>query len=168
MPKYALRIPPLIWGYSMPRFNKRWLILVAVLLGGVLFVLNNPASSCRVASSDVGYTFGKPFKLLTERDWIVGVSVNVTNRGGCEIHVKSATLTVLDVTYNNGTQTLNLEIPQSFNQAISAGNSTNIMIIIEPPFPLDPKALTVRFETTIAELDTPLSLEGQIELPESS
>jgi hypothetical protein len=152
----------------MPRFNKRWLILVAVLLGGVLIVVYNPASSCRVASSDVGYAFGTPFKTLTERDWIVGVSMTVTNRGGCEIHVQSATLTVLDVTYSNGTQTLNLEIPQSFNEAISAGNSTSIMIVIEPPFPLEPKALTVRFETTIAEVDTPLSLEGTIELPESS
>lgn len=151
----------------MSKFNKRWLILVAVLLGGVLVVLYNPASSCRVASSDVDYAFGKPLKLLTERDWIVGVNMTIMNRGGCEIHVKSATLTVLDVTDSNGTQPLNLEIPQSFNKAISAGNSTSIMIVIEPPFPLEPKSLTVRFEATIAEVDTPLSLEGTIELPES-
>jgi hypothetical protein len=152
----------------MPTLNKRWLILLAVLLGGIFIVVYNPVSSCRVASTDVSYAFGKPFKLLTERDWEVGVNMTITNRGGCEIHVKSATLTVLDVTYSNGTQTMNLENSQSFNQAIGSGNSTSLMIIIEPPFPLEPKALTVRFETTIAELDNPLSLEGTIELPESS
>jgi hypothetical protein len=150
----------------MPRLNKRWLILVAVLLVGVLIALYEPGSSCRVASSEVDYAFGKPFETLTERDWIVGVRVTFTNRGGCEIHVKSATLTVLEVRYSNSTETLDLEIPENFDQAISPGSSNGIMIMIEPPFPRDPKALTVRFETTIAELDRPLTLEGTIELPE--
>jgi hypothetical protein len=152
----------------MPRFNRRWLILLAVLLFGVLAVVYRPVSSCMVSSSDVGYAFGKPFKTLTERDWIVGVNVTITNNGACQIHVKSGTLTVLDVAYSNGTQTMNLENSENFDQAIDGGNSTSVMIIIEPPFPLEPKALTVRFETTIAELDKPLSLEGTIELPESS
>jgi hypothetical protein len=149
----------------MPRLNKRWVILLAVLLVGVLIALYKPGSSCRVASSDVDYAFGKAFKTVTERGWIVGVNMMITNRGGCEIHVKSATLTVLEVRYSNSTETLDLEIPQSFDEAISPGSSNGITIIIEPPFPRDPKAITVRFETTIAELDRPLSLEGTIELP---
>jgi len=124
-----------------------------------------PGSSCRVASSDVDYAFGKPFKIVTERDWVVGVNVMITNRGGCEIHVKSATLTVLQVRYSNSTETLDLEIPQNFDEAISPGSSNGIMIIIEPPFPREPMAVTVRFETTIAELDRPLTIEGTIELP---
>jgi len=149
----------------MPRLSKRWLILLAVLLVGVLIAVYKPGSSCRVALGDVDYAFGKPFKIVTERDWVVGVSVTITNRGGCEIHVKSATLTVLDVRYSNSTETLDLEIPQNFDEAISPGSSDAIMIIIEPPFPREPQALTVRFETTIPELDRPLSLEGTIELP---
>ena len=149
----------------MPRLSKRWLILLAVLLVGVLIAVYKPGSSCRVALGDVDYAFGKPFKIVTERDWVVGVSVTITNRGGCEIHVKSATLTVLDVRYSNSTETLDLEIPQNFDEAISPGSSNGIMIIIEPPFPREPQAVTVRFETTIAELDRPLSLEGTIELP---
>lgn len=149
----------------MPRLNKRWLIVLAVLLVGVLIAVYKPGSSCRVASSDVDYAFGKPFKILTERDWVVGVNVTITNRGGCEIHVKSATLTVLEVRYSNSTEALDLEIPQNFDQAISPGSSNGIMIVIEPPFPKEPEALTVRFETSVAELDSPLSLEGTIELP---
>jgi len=148
----------------MPRLNKRWLILLAVLLVGVLMAVYKPGSFCRVASSDVDYAFGKPFKILTERDWVVGVEVTIANRGGCEIHVNSATLTVLEVRYSNSTETLDLQISENFDQAISPGSSNSIAIVIEPPFPRDPEALTVRFETTVAEVDRPLSLEGTIEL----
>jgi hypothetical protein len=148
---------------------KRWVILLTVLLVGVFVALytSGSVSLCRVASDQVSSTFGRPFKTLTERDWIVGVNVTITNNAGCQIHVKSGDLTVLDVTYSNGTQTLNLENGQAFNEAIDPGNTTSIVIVIEPPFPLEPKALTVRFEATIAELDQPLLLEGTIQLPEA-
>lgn len=140
-------------------------VVLLVLAVGSILVWLNPFAMCPIDQKDLAYKFGAPFKILTERGWIVGIDMNLTNRSKCDLSVKSTKLTVLSVSYSNGTLDKPGLVSEGHpNQDIPAGENQEISFIIEPPFENEPQSVDARIEIFFENSSTVLSVERTLQL----
>jgi len=125
-----------------------------------------PWFGCTIDRSQVEVSLKKGWAVSRPDGSAVGLVLNITNHGGCDLHLAGMSVTVHKVTYRSGlVEDLEFTETQEISSTISPGRTENVDFTFDYIFRGTPVELTLRVEMSFREVGMVSAFDGELPMP---
>jgi hypothetical protein len=132
----------------------------------LLLLLAYPWFGCTVDRGEVHVSLDKRWAIVRVDGSAVGLTFNVSNSAGCELHLESVTVTAHSAAYRDGSvHSLEFTETAPSTETVSPGHTEAVDFVFEYIFPSSPVKLTLWVEMSFREVGNIVVFDGEVEIP---